>query len=138
MDVAAAAPRPEGQARLLIPPRRETVAAVAVLDVSGVLATLVAATVLTLNDGTDRRWWWAVGLASALALFTTALLIRLARQRRSFIEATLHLAEQLEQVHPKEVPPELLQVAYARREAAVASGDLAIADRLTLFLVRAR
>jgi hypothetical protein len=82
-------------------------------------------------------------LAAAAAVTATflpfsELLIRLARQRRSFIEATLHLAEQLEQVHPKEVPPELLQVAYARREAAVASGDLAIADRLTLFLVRAR
>jgi hypothetical protein len=135
MDGKASA-RPEGQAGAPIPTRRETVAALAILDIFGVLATLAAAAVLALDDRTDRRWWWAVGLASLLALFTTVLLIRVGRQRRSFIEASLRLAEQLEHLRQTKIgiPDELWKLALARRDAALASGDLDTADRLTFAL----
>jgi bacteriorhodopsin len=57
--------------------RLGTIVAVAILDITGVLAAVGAAAVLTLNDSTDRRWWWwAVGLQSLLAVVTTVLLTR--------------------------------------------------------------
>jgi len=104
----------------------------------GVLVTIAAVLVLTLNDGTDRRWWWAAGLASVLAVFTTVLLIHLAYQHRSFIKASKRLAEHLERLaqNKEQIPSELHKLAVRRRDAAQTSGHLAVADRLAIVLAR--
>ena len=129
----------EGQAGLQSP-RRATVVAVTVLDITGIIVTVAAAVILTLTDEADRRWWWAVGMASLVAVFTTALLIRIADQRRSFIEASLRLAQQLEDLEQRrgELPIPLLELAMARHNAALASGDIALADRLAILISRHR
>jgi cell division protein FtsW (lipid II flippase) len=115
-----------------------TVVAVAVLDAAGLLVTVAAAAVLTFNDGIDRRWWWAVGLASALAVFTTALLVRITDQHRTFMKASNRLAEYLERLNRegKPVPDNLRVSAYTRQEAAQHSGHLALADQLAIALTR--
>jgi hypothetical protein len=112
-----------------------TVVAGAILDIIAILVTIAAVVVLTLNDGTDL-WWWAVGLASVLAVFTTALLILLAYEHRSFIKASKGLAGQLERMvqEGEPVAGELYRLATMRRNAAQASGHLAVADQLTIAL----
>jgi hypothetical protein len=128
----------EEQATPLTRRRWATVVAVAILDITGVLVTVAAAAILMLNDGTDRRWWWAVGLASILAVFTTAVLTHLAYQHRAFIRASTRLAEHLEGLAQRgeKLPPQVLRLANRRLEAADVSGHHAIADRLTIALAR--
>jgi hypothetical protein len=84
--------RQERQQPLARPASRATAVAVAILDITGILVTLAAVAVHRLN-GEANRWWWAVGIASLLAVFTTVLLIRIWIQRRLFIKASLRLAE---------------------------------------------
>lgn len=166
MPTDALQARQEEQARPQSPARREMVVALAILNITGVLVTIGAAAVLMLNDETDQRWWWAVGLASLLAVFTTVLLIGIEGRRRTFIKVSERLAEDLESLaqqneehsqrsrqrarrrllpsarpagrEPDQLPDDLQELARARRNAALASGDLAIADRLTLVLARLR
>jgi ABC-type multidrug transport system fused ATPase/permease subunit len=128
----------EEQAAPLTRSQWATVVAGTILDIIGVLVTIAAMVVLTLNDGTDRKWWWAVGLASVLAVFTTVLLTRLGYQHRRFIKASKALAEHLERLaqQNKTVPSALQELAVTRRDAAQASGHLAVADRLTIALAR--
>jgi hypothetical protein len=156
----------EEQARPPSPARQVTVVALAILDITGVLVTLTAAAVLTLNDRTDRRWWWAVGLASLLAVLTTVLLIQIEGQRRAFTkdvekatdaESAREAPEQAEQetVAPKSAeeqatedligvldslpgttPAELRQGARALRDALLATRHYALANRLTFALMR--
>jgi hypothetical protein len=118
------------------PPRRGTVVALAIMDITGVLVTVGAAAILTLNDETDRRWWWAVGLAFLSDVVAVVLLVRIADRRRSFIEASLRLAADLEArvQHDMPIPRDLFELGQERRRAALASGDIAIADRLAMVL----
>jgi hypothetical protein len=122
-----------------------TVITVAILDVTGVVFTIAAAVVLALNEEADRKWWWVVGLAAGLAVLTTVFGISIELHRRSFRAEAQRLAEQLEQLADqlersrgeKERLPEddeTMARAHAYHDAAVASGDLAVADRLRLAL----
>jgi hypothetical protein len=135
--------RQERQQPLARPASRATAVAVAILDITGILVTLAAVAVHRLN-GEANRWWWAVGIASLLAVFTTVLLIRIWIQRRLFIKASLRLAQYLEDLAKRDVKiglnkrglADLREQARARRDAALASGDLAVADRLAVVLAR--
>jgi hypothetical protein len=126
--------REKRQPSVARPARLAEVVTVAILDTAGVLVTIAAALILTIDDSADQRWWAAVGLASLLAVFTTVFLIRMMNGRRTFIEASRHLADRLEEQHPTEVTERLRNLARARRDAAEESGDLAIADKLTVVL----
>jgi hypothetical protein len=121
------------------PPGRATVVALATLDITGTVLTAGAAAVLALNDEVDRRWWWAVGLASLSTIIATVLLIRIAERRRSFIEASSQLAADLEERlrNGMRVPTDLWELADQRRRAALASGDSAIAYRFAALLAEA-
>jgi hypothetical protein len=135
--------RQERQQPLTRPASRATAVAVAILDITGILVTLAAVAVHRLN-GEANRWWWAVGIASLLAVFTTVLLIRIWIQRRLFIKASLRLAQYLEDLAKRDVKidlnkrglADLREQARVRRDAALASGDLAVADRLAVVLAR--
>jgi hypothetical protein len=117
-----------------------TVVAVAILDVTGVVFTIAATVVLALNEEADRRWWWVVGLAFGLAVLTTVFLTSIERGRRSFRAGAQWLAGQLEQRVKEDQPvrEEIATRAREYRDAADASGDLAVAERLRLALAESR
>jgi hypothetical protein len=123
------------------PERRATVLLVASLDLTGIVITIAAATVLALHDEADSRWWSVVGLAVLISVFTTVVVIRAWEQRRSFITASLRLAEYLEDLakggaNDPEEWGDLLRVAHRRRFMARASDDVAVVDRLTVALAK--
>jgi hypothetical protein len=134
--------RSQGQAHIAPPARSATVVAVAILDITGLLVTVAAALVLTLNDEINRRWWLTVGVAFLLAVLTTVLLIRVWNRRQSFVEAAKGVTEQLEGLclpqtkRDRQTLLALLDLAQASRKAAQASGDLAEEMRLAIAIAR--
>jgi hypothetical protein len=127
------------------PPRRADVVALAILDLIAIVIILVAASVLALNaDTVHNGWWWGVAAASLTAVWTTVHLGRIWDQRRSFIEDSLRLADYLEELKKPEPGrsldaaefSNLRSSAVARRDAARASGDVAIEHRLTVALAK--
>lgn len=125
-------------------PQREEVVTLAILDLAGILAIVVAASVLALHAETVRKWWWwGVAAASLLVVCTSVLLGRIWERRRSFIDESLRLADYLEQLKKPGAPPvdhkeleSLRRSAVARRDLARASGYQGIEDRLTFALAK--
>jgi hypothetical protein len=123
-------------------PRREEVIVIAILDAFAILATVVAAAVLSLHAASaDTSWWWGVAVSSLLVVSTSVLLSQLWVRRRSFIDESLRLADHLDELRKPQGPrvaseefEEFVRRALQLRELVRASGDWAVADRLTFAL----
>jgi hypothetical protein len=111
-------------------PRGADVAALATLTGCGVLATSVAAGVLSARDGAWDRWWFLVGIAVLSGTVALSLLVRATLTRRKFHAEVDQLLAVLEADPRYRLRGDLAEKVDEYRRQAVANGELAIAARL--------